>query len=271
MTANKTYRDETESVHARVAHLEAELAGKTRSVEDLERQLSDQDAVFTRLEGVIDNKDAGGLGRWSFLGGVLLAGVIAAGGTASLLHRPSEPQHVQTQAPDAPPATSLAPSAPERASAAAPPPPPLEVCKHPGVHFTLAGGDAIAPAQSERDLGGHKYRRDGSRYPWLTVQGGPLYVHAVGDYLPGDLGTTRLSILTLVTRGDTGGYALAHGGRSSLEVQGSDGTHIYGRFEADVSKVADTTRPAPFGTPVERVRGTFCLPAMRANPSDTGP
>jgi hypothetical protein len=144
-------------------------------------------------------------------------------------------------------------------------------CATPGVHLTVDGAEAAAPARSDRDLAGHKYRRDGSRSPWFTVEGGPLYVHAVGDFLPGDVGHTRLSLFTIITKGETDGYALARGGKSLFEVSRSDGQRIAGRFEADMSKVADTTREPPFGTPVVRVRGTFCLRALPANPKDTGP
>jgi hypothetical protein len=94
---------------------------------------------------------------------------------------------------------------------------------------------------------------------------------ASSRFLPGDLGKTSLSLLTIMTKGETDGYTLARGGKSVLEVTRSDGRLIAGRFEADVSKVADTTREPPFGTPVVRVRGTFCLPAYPADPQDTGP
>jgi hypothetical protein len=98
-----------------------------------------------------------------------------------------------------------------------------------------------------------------------------MYVHGVGGYLPGDLGSSTLSLFTIMVKGDHGGYTLARGGRSLFVVDRSDGTRIAGRFEADASKVEDVTREPPFGSPVVRVRGTFCLPAQPANPTDTGP
>ena len=128
-----------------------------------------------------------------------------------------------------------------------------------------------SPVQGNRDLAGHKYRRSGDRSPWLTVNGGPLYVHAVGGFLSGDTGKTDLSIFDIMTKGENGGYRVARGGRTLLEVTSADGKRVMGRFEADVSKVDDVTREAPFGTPVVRARGTFCLPQMPPNPRDTGP
>jgi hypothetical protein len=182
------------------------------------------------------------VGRWLFFGAVLLTGVAAVG--VSFV---------------------------ARRTTAATPPAPLDVCAEPGVHLELEGSALHAGVARERDLAGHKYRRDGSRSPWFTAQGGPLYVHGVGAYLPRDVGTTQLSLLTVKKKGESDGYALANAAQSVLEVQGSNGKHIHGRFEADMSKVADTTRPPPAGAPVVRVRGTFCLPALAADPSDTGP
>lgn len=249
---NDAYRDETESLRARNAQLEQEVA-------ELRARIADQDAVFRRLEGVIDQREKKGSrsGRAVLLGGAALACVgIVAGVFAPRLARSS------------PPPMSM--PTPIQVSEAAPHADAPD-CSRPGVHLTLAGEDAFAPASGTRDLAGHKYRRDGSRSPWLTVQGGPLHVHAVGNYLPGDVGTTQLSLLTVITKGETGGYTLARDGKSLVEVTASDGKHIQGRLEADVSKVDDTTRTPPFGTPVVRLRGTFCLPALPANPSDTGP
>jgi hypothetical protein len=257
------YRDELASALAHIARLEEELATRDKVIEELESARDDRDAVFTRLKGVIDDRKEPRSGRWVFLGGLVIgcAGLVAA--ALSLRHATA------AQSPAPAPATANPP-----ASLA-----PLDgdPCSRLGVRFTLDGEDAEAPATTERDLAGHKYRRDGSRSPWFTVRGGTdedggaIYIHGVGNFLPADLGTTELSLLTIVVEGDTEGYALAHNGKSMLEVVGSDTEHIWGRFEADVSKVADTTRPAPFGTPVVRVRGEFCLPALPANPSDTGP
>jgi hypothetical protein len=178
----------------------------------------------------------------------------------------------------APPSAAVVPVSSARATETSAPiepaaQPPLDApdCARPGVRFTLAGEEAFAPAEGPRDLAGHKYRKDGSRSPWLTVNGGPLYVHGVGDYQPGDVGTTRLVLVTVMKKGEHDGYALARDGESRLEVIASDGRFVQGRFEADVSKVADTTRAPPPGTAVVRLRGTFCLPALPADPSDTGP
>lgn len=256
-----SYRDETESLRAKAAHLEEELASREAEVEELRRRLADQEAVFTRLEGVIGQKEKGRSGRWFFVGGLLLASAGVASAVFGLRTARSSELPVV--------ATAQAPVSVPTPPAAA----PLggDLCARLGVRLTVGGEDAEAPAQGPRDLAGHKYRRDGSRSPWFTVNGGPLYVHAVGGYLPGDVGTTQLSLFTVMTKGETDGYRLARDGKSLLEVQGSDGKHIWGRFEADASKVPDTTREAPFGTPVVRMRGTFCLPALPADPSDTGP
>ena len=171
-----------------------------------------------------------------------------------------------------------------RAHASMPPPPepvkrpPASVgglapgedpCAVPGVHVTVDGREAFAPARTDRDRGGEKYRRGGARATWLTVNG-PLYVHAWGSDTPRDLGTTKLTMLDLVTEGEKGGYVLAPGGRAVLEVTRAD-THVAGTFEADVARVEEVTHEVPFGTPVVRARGTFCLARVTPNPSDTGP
>ena len=140
------------------------------------------------------------------------------------------------------------------------PPPPISLeydCRTPGVRITLDGQDlsksrpqgdpagwlgrqpqdAFAAAVTPDDTAGRKYRRGGDRLPWLTVKPGPL----------------------------------ATDGRSVLAITSVDETFVRGHFEADVSKVDDTTRAPAFGTPVVRLRGTFCLPARPANPKDTGP
>ncbi len=254
------YRDEKESLRTRVELLEGELNAKERVVDDLEHRLADQDAVFTRLQTVIDQRGSRRVGTWFFA----LAAAFVVVGSAGLRVAASR------SAPPAAVAMAAGPAAP--AAESAPAVVGGDPCRSPGVHLNVAGEDAEAPAIGDRDLAGHKYRRDGQRAAWFTLQnGGPLYVHAVGDALPADVGTTKLSLLTILTRGASGGYALARDGKSLLEVQGADGQRVWGRFEADVSKVADTTREPPFGTAVVRVRGTFCLPAQPANPSDTGP
>jgi hypothetical protein len=146
-----------------------------------------------------------------------------------------------------------------------------DLCAKQGVSLTVDGSDAFAPVAASGDLAGHKYHRGGNRDAWFTVAGPPIYVHGVGDSLSSDVGTTKLTLMTIMTKGENGGYRLARGGKSFLEVTRSDGKLIAGRFEADMSKVDETTREPPFGTPVVRVRGSFCLPAYPADPSDTGP
>lgn len=249
------YRDETGSLQAKVARLEEALKERDRELEELRRRASDQDAVFAKLKTALDDRPARRSGRGVLVACALIAAGTAAGGIALARARAASP----------------APRPESQASPAPPPTPAGDPCARLGVHLTLGGEDAEAPASGARDLAGHKYRRGGDRSPWFTVNGGPLYVHGVGDFLPADTGTTRLSLLTVMTKGETGGYTLARDGRSLLEVQGSDGKRVWGRFEADVSKVDDTTRTPPFGTPVTRLRGSFCLPALPANPSDTGP
>lgn len=142
-------------------------------------------------------------------------------------------------------------------------------CAVPGVHATVDGREAFAPARTDRDRGGEKYRRGGERATWLTVNG-PLYVHLWGSDAPGDVGTTKLTMLDIVTQGEKGGYALAPGGRAVLEVTRAD-THVVGTFEADVARVQELSREVPFGTPVVRARGTFCVARTTPNPKDTGP
>src|SRR5690349_15261196 len=77
-----TYRDETESLRARLEQLEERLGERERQVEELRGRLGDQDAVFARLKGVIDangDKRERRASRWSLAGGALLAclGVVA--------------------------------------------------------------------------------------------------------------------------------------------------------------------------------------------------
>jgi hypothetical protein len=263
------YRDVEESLLAKNRALEEKLAEREREIEELKRSAAHQDAVFHRLEGVLDAKTTTApkrrivaVGAAVFTTIAIVGGVVMMAGRARALPPP----------PVAPVAAVPLPAAPAEV---APVIPTGDLCATPGVKLNVDGSDAFAPASNERDLAGHKYRRGGSRSPWFTVNltgnTGPLYVHGVGDYLSGDLGTTKLSLLTIMTKGDSGGYTLARGGRSMVEITRSDGKMIAGRFEADVSRVAETTREPPFGTPVVRARGTFCLPAYPANPQDTGP
>lgn len=241
------YRDEKESLVARIHELEKELVEQRTEAEALRRRAADRDAVRVP--------------RWLAAMALLAAGAAGAG---VVLGAGLGRAHAEPPAPPAPtpPPPARAASAPSRAG---------DPCATPGVRLDVDGEDAFAPAANDRDLAGHKYRRDGRRSPWFTVNGGPVYVHGVGGFLAEDTGATSLSLLTIMTKGDSAGYTLARGGRSLFEVTRSDGKLIAGRFEADVSRVADTTREPPFGTPVVRVRGTFCLPALPANPSDRGP
>ncbi len=230
------YRDELTSLHARAEKLEEDLARRDAEIDELRRRMSERD----------------GPRRWVTLTAMAAFGIALSGAwIATALGRPAK-----AAPPPGPPAVKS---------------PLRDPCEKMGVHLNVAGEDADALVSGDRDLAGHKYRRDGSRSPWFTVWGGPIDVHAYGSDQSGDLGTGKLTLLTIATKGEQGGYTLAKDGRSMIEVTVSDGKRIAGRFEADVSKVADTTREPPFGTPVVRARGTFCLPALAADPKDTGP
>jgi hypothetical protein len=273
------YRDERVALQARAHQLEDELKRRDAELDELRQRLSEQDAVLARLQGVLARKPPSRPKRWPLFaaGAVAFAGLAAA---AMMLGR--------SRGAAAAPAPLAAPSPPAAASAAevdtepatsdafhAPPPTPVaplhDLCDRLGVRLTVDGSEAEAPAVGDRDQAGHKYRRDGTRAPWFNVDGGNLYIHGWGDFLPGDVGTSRLTMLDIMTKGETGGYTLARGGRSVMHVLTSDGKHVSGRFEADMSRVADVTSEPPFGTPVVRVRGNFCLPALPADPNDTGP
>lgn len=167
-----------------------------------------------------------------------------------------------------------------------PPPPPAAVnavvvappvvssepdCAHLGVKLIVEGRDSFAPAVGERDRAGHKYRRGGERSTWLHVMsGGPITVHGSGDFMKSDTGHSDHPWLSIAIKGEDGSWELARDGRSMMEVTRSDDQFIAGRFEADMSKTPDRRAPA-FGSPVTRVRGTFCLQSVPANPSDTAP
>lgn len=261
------YRDELASVLSKNRRLEEELAKRRAEVDELRRRRAEEDELLARLRGVFESRTGDGGARGPrYLGASVLALAAIAG--ACLLM----PRGVSLAAPPSgghgSPATTVAASPQadrdqERRAA--------DPCETPGIRLVVDGDDAVARARGARDLAGHKYRKGGDRSAWFTVEGGPLYVHGVGDFLPGDTGRTRLSLLTVATAGESEGYRLARGGKSFLEVTRSDARFVAGRFEADMSKVADTTREPGFGTPVVRVRGDFCLPALAANPSDTGP
>jgi hypothetical protein len=256
------YRDEKQGLRDRVGELEQLLAKQKEGLdqrdaelEELRRRLANQEALFSALKQVVDRATTRKPRRWLFP--AIVAAMVTAVGTAWLGLGSARLPRGARAAPL--PAKTVEPI-------------PLgEPCARLGVRLTVDGDDAHAPLQGDQDLAGHKYHRDGSRSPWFTIRGPPLYVHGVGDSLRADVGTTSLSLLTIMTQGETDGHRLARGGKSLLEVLGSDGQRIFGRFEADMSKVADTTLEPPFGTPVVRVRGTFCLPAHPADPTDVGP
>lgn len=162
-----------------------------------------------------------------------------------------------------------------------PPPAPVVVappvvssepdCSQLGVKLTVEGRDAFAPATGERDRAGHKYRRGGERSTWLHVMsGGPITVHGQGDFMSTDTGRSEHPWLSISVKGEDGTWTLARDGRAMMEVTRSDAQYIAGRFEADMSKTPDGRTPA-FGSPVTRVRGTFCLASVPANPNDTAP
>lgn len=258
------YRSELTGLQEKAARLEAELRERDEEIARLRKRVQEEDAVFTRLQGVLEDKRRKPTRRGLAVGSCVAAVLALIGGWTFARHARTAPGPSST-APDSTP--------PHEANAADLPPPDeaLGTCSELGVRFTIGNDDVRAKAKGPRDLAGHKYRRGGSRSPWLDVQGDPVYVAIRGDYLPGDLGTTKITLLTVHTQGDATSYVLANGGRSLLQVTRSDGKLIAGRFEVDVSRVQNATSPAPFGTPVERMRGTFCLPAQPADPNDTGP
>ena len=273
-----SYRDENESLRARNAQLEAELIEREVRLEALEQKLGDNDAVLDRLRGIVDQRSPKAGRFTSFACGVLLtvAAVGAVGGVVTVVG-------ARRASAAAPPAQNAPSAAPDRL-----PPvlvrdshPPIDdknLCARLGIRVTVDGEDAEAPAKSDADGSGTKYRRNGDRATYFSVggwtrgaDGGNLYVHAWGSDMPGDVGTSKLTLFEIKTKGEPGGYALARDGRSVLEVLGHDGKNAWGRFEADMSRVPDVTRAPPFGTPVVRVRGNFCLPFRPGDPKDTGP
>jgi hypothetical protein len=245
-----------------LAKQEEDREGRDAEILELRRRLADLEPLLARLKQAVDGAAPAARRRW-VAAAVTVALVAAIGAGWFWFGRGRGNPAWETPTSGAGAARPVA-QAKETTS-------PEDACARLGVRLTVDGDDAEATARGEHDLAGHKYRRGGSRSTWFTVHGPPLYVHGVGDFLPADVGTTQLSLLTIMTQGETDGYRLARGGKSVLEVLGSDGRRIFGRFEADISKVADTTLEPPFGTPVVRVRGTFCLPAQPADPSDTGP
>src|SRR6185503_17730002 len=122
-----TYRDETESLHARVEQLEEQIDERERQIEALRGRLGDQDAVFARLKGVIDangDKRARGAGRWSLAVGALLACLGVGGGVA--VAKRSSAAVPPPPAPTSP--AAQAPTLPAAFPRAAPPtaaPPPI--------------------------------------------------------------------------------------------------------------------------------------------------
>ncbi len=254
---SNAYRDDTDSLRARIHHLEEALAVRACELEALRQRSSDENAVFDRLQVALRQKPSPRLRPLAWVGLAVTVGLSGAGFLfvrSRVTPRVSVPLWAEVAAPNVP--------SPRVAD---------DPCATLGVRLTVAGEDAGAFAHSEHDRADHKYHRDGTRSPWVTVEGGPISVRIVGDPLRGDVGRTQLSYLTIVTQGETEAYRLARAGKSLMEVTGADGERISGRFEADVSRVAEPTREPPFGTAVVRVRGTFCLPAAPANPSDTGP
>jgi hypothetical protein len=246
-----------------LAEQKADLENRDVEIGALRRRLADLEPLLARLKQAVDGAAPRERRRWPAPAIISVALVAAIGAGWFLSGRargiPARAMSISGSSPAARAAQAQQPAFAE------------EACSRLGVRLTVDGADGEATARGEYDLAGHKYRRDGSRSPWFTVHGPPLYVHGVGDFLPGDVGKTQLTLITIMTQGETDGYRLARGGKSLLEVLGSDGKRIYGRFEADISKVEDTTVDPPFGTPVVRARGTFCLPARPADPTDTGP
>lgn len=273
-----TYRDDAEALRARIEGLEARLAERDEELAALREKLASQEGVFEALRGVVAERPRSS-GRGVYVLGGVLVGAVALGIAArvggAIFARSAH------AVPPSHPSSVVAPAAPDSLPPREPFLTPVtattDPCERLGVRLTLAGADAEAPARGASDLAGHKYRRGGDRSPWFSVHGqsegrrSGLYVHGVGGFLAGDVGTTELTLFTIMAAGESGGYTLAHGGRSLLEVRGADDKRVWGRFEADVSKVKEPWSPAPFGADVLRVRGTFCLPRRAPDPSDTGP
>ncbi|MEO8700444.1 MAG: hypothetical protein ABI867_10385 [Kofleriaceae bacterium] len=143
-------------------------------------------------------------------------------------------------------------------------------CDVEGVRMVL-DGTAIQVRAHDGSLAGHKYRPDGMRSPWATIRDGSAYAHLVGGFVGNDLGATTVDLLIIRTGADSAGFRLARAAASSFKVTRSNGRVIAGRFTAEVSQVVDTSRPPPASAAVVEVSGTFCLPAMPADPSDTAP
>jgi hypothetical protein len=250
-----------DALRAKAEALENDLAGRDAELRALRARVAEQEEVLGKLARLASPGAKRRATRWVPL--IAVAAVVTAG-VADL----SRYHSVSALVPFDLPESELRRTP---ALVQVTPDPAAVSCSKLGVRMTVDGEDVAVAAQGDGDLAGHKYRLDKSRSPWFTVNGDRVYVHGVGDYLPGDLGSVHLTLFTIMVKGDDGGYTLARGGRSLIVVDRSDGEQIAGRFEADVSKVAEVTRDPPFGTPVVRVRGTFCLKARPADPSDTGP
>jgi hypothetical protein len=252
---DRAYRDDMDALRAKADALESELAGRDAELGVLRARVAEQEEILGRLARLAAPGPTAKARRGRWLAVIAVASIATA--CVADLSRYHDLWGAALRR--TPAAVQVTPD------------PGVLSCSKLGVLMTVDGEDVEVAALGDGDLAGHHYRRDKSRSPWFTVNGDRVYVHGVGDYLPGDLGSTHLSLLTIMVKGDDGGYTLARGGRSLLVVERSDGGRIAGRFEADVSKVAEVTREPPFGTPVVRVRGTFCLQALPADPNDTGP
>lgn len=290
------YRDEYEALRTRTERLERELEERDARIAGLEERLGDNDALVERLRGVIDDRTAKPTRRWATFGAGIAAtlgvvGVVGAAVTLLGARKADAAPHVERVAPAVtlpalPPAPDGLPSSQAGEAAPLPPIPPGNLCARLGIRITVDGSDAEALATGDRDGSGTKFRRNGDRAVYFGVAGfngagksadatdgktGNLYIHGWGSDMPANVGTSKMTLFDIMTKGESGGYTLARDGRSVLEVMGNDGKNAWGRFEADMSRVADVTRPPAFGTPVVRVRGNFCLPFHPGDPHDTGP
>jgi hypothetical protein len=259
-------------VHAPMSAYRDEFEALKTKTTQLEEQLEEREARIGNLEQKLAEKGRG----WATFGGGVVAtlGVVGCAGAMLVLFsaRKADAGAVQPQVPAQ---TEL--RVPDRLATAAAsatpvvPVDPANLCSRLGIRLTVDGSDAEAPAVDKQDASMTKYRKNGDRAVAIHVGGGNLYVHGWGTDMPTNIGSSKMSLFDITTKGESGGYTLARDGRSLLDVQGNDGKNSWGRFEADMSRVDDVTRTPAFGTPVVRVRGNFCLPFRAGDPHDTGP
>lgn len=269
------YRSENESLQARNRQLEEDLATQRARVEELERRAASEEDVLFRLRAALDDGSRAPR-RWPLLASALIAGVGLVGAwLVTRVHAPPPSAPAMGLVAGARPLGGLGGLAGESA---------------PGLRLEIEGRTILVPIEGAEDRAGYKYRESGHRSAWFTSVGseaggprldcsqqaprdlGHVYVHGVGDFLSPEHGglPAPLTLLTVRIGGAEGGYRLAQDGQATVSVRSEDG-QVIGSFEADMSKVEDTTRPAPAGAPIVRVRGSFRLPLAPLDPSDTAP